>query len=75
MDWFSFSIGFLAFPLLAAIGFGCYSLSTRLLTRQDDLLALALAQRSTTLSFSPRLIGEIREEGEREEHGAAAQAS
>ena len=75
MDWFSFSLGFLAFPLLSAVGFAVYLLTHRFLGAQDKMSNLAISQRTSTLSFSSRLIGEIGEEVTTEPPGKAAKAS
>ena len=61
MDWLSFTLGFLAFPLLGSLLLGLYSLATRFLRRQTTLSDLGATQRGSTLSFSSRLIGEIGE--------------
>ena len=60
MDWLSFTLGFLAFPLLGILAFGVATLARRLTGRQAALADLS--QRGSTLSFSSRLIGEIGEE-------------
>jgi hypothetical protein len=59
MDWLSFSLGFLAFPVVVAGLMGLYVGLTRALGRDVNLSKLAVSQRSSTLDFSPRLIGEI----------------
>lgn len=74
MDWFSFTLGFIAFPLFAVLSLAVFALARKLLARQADLSDLSLDQRGSTLSFSARLIGEI---GERldSETGPTAKAS
>ena len=72
MDWISFFLGFLAFPLMGAVALALLALTGRL-RRGERGLAQA-AQRGSTLSFSPRLIGEIGEALERD-RGPAAKAS
>lgn len=59
MDWVSFSVGFLAFPVIAVAALGAYFGFARLIERGGHLPKLAVDQRSSTLGFSPRLIGEI----------------
>ena len=61
MDWVSFGVGFLAFPVVAAAGVGIFLGVSRVLQRDVNLSKLAISQRSSTLDFSPRLIGEIGE--------------
>ncbi len=74
MDWLSFTLGFFAFPLVAVLSLGVYILVRKLLARQTSLADLHLTERSSTLSFSSRLIGEIGE-GLDSETGPAAKAS
>lgn len=62
MDWTSFSLGFLAFPVVAAAVLGVYLGLTRVTQRDATLAKLGVAQRSSALDFSPRLIGEIGED-------------
>lgn len=62
MDWMSFSVGFLAFPVVTVGALGVYYAVVRLFQRSGHLSKLAVSQRSSTLGFSPRLIGEIGEE-------------
>jgi len=70
MDWFSFSMGFVAFPVVAAGLLGVYLGLVRALGRDANLAKLAVTQRSSTLDFSPQLIGEIGE-AEEDEHLAS----
>ena len=72
MDWLSFFLGFFAFPLVGAAALVLLALTGRL--RGGERGLSQAAQRGSTLSFSPRLIGEI---GETLEHdsGPAAKAS
>lgn len=74
MDWLSFTLGFIAFPILTVLSLGAYVIARKLLARQTDLSELSLARRSSTLSFSSRLIGEIGENLD-SETGPAAKAS
>ena len=74
MDWLSFTLGFLAFPLLGFLALGGYVLARKLSDRQATLSDLSLSQRASTLSFSSRLIGEIGESLD-SETGPAAKAS
>lgn len=73
LDWVSFAIGFAAFPMVAGLGFAVYRAARRYVG-QDNFSALAVSQRTSTLSFSSRLIGEIGEEHE-ESASPAAKAS
>ncbi len=73
MDWFSFTIGFLAFPAFALSAVGVYAFVRRL---QGGTSAFSdLTSRGSTLSFSPQLIGEIGETLESEASEPAAKAS
>ncbi len=74
MDWLSFTLGFIAFPVFGAVSLAVFILARRLLAGHSDLADLSLGERATTLSFSSRLIGEI---GERldTEPGPTAKAS
>lgn len=74
LDWFSFALGFAAFPLLAALGLALYRAARRYVG-QDNFSALAVSQRTSTLSFSSRLIGEIGEEDDGSDASPAAKAS
>ena len=74
MDWLSFTLGFLAFPLVGLLFVAGYALARRLFARQSLLSDLSVSQRGSTLSFSPRLIGEIGESLD-SEAGPAAKAS
>lgn len=71
MDWLSFILGFLAFPLVGVLSLGGYALASKILARESTLSDLSLAQRGSTLSFSSRLIGEIGENLESETEPAA----
>jgi hypothetical protein len=73
MNWVSFSLGFLAFPVVVAAAMGIYLAVTRALQRDANLSRLAVSQRSAALGFSPRLIGEIGEEDQATETDYAAQ--
>lgn len=72
MDWLSFFLGFLAFPLAVACALGLVAL-VRHLASGEPALSSTPTPRGSTLSFSSRLIGEI---GEREtDTSPAAKAS
>lgn len=74
MDWLSFALGFAAFPLVAAFGLALYRAARRY-AGQDNFSSLAVSQRTSTLSFSSRLIGEIGEEHDESDASPAAKAS
>ena len=73
MDWVSFFFGFLAFPVLGASVLGLMFLARRFQGGTAGLTDVA-AHRDSTLSFSPRLIGEIGE-GAESDSGPTAKAS
>ncbi len=59
MDWLSFAIGFLTFPLAAGAALLGYRALLILFSHRERTLG-DLGSSSKTLTFAPRLIGKIR---------------